>query len=91
MLHGYVQATLNFIKALEDQVTMEVASFLVKKAPWFFIWLLVDKLSFEEARIVLKRVLEKGLEEAITKEEALYLFREVQRSEEFLELAKVAS
>lgn len=40
---------------------------------------------------MLKRVLEKGLEETITKEEALYLFREVQRSEEFLELAKVAS
>lgn len=40
---------------------------------------------------MLKKVLEKASEEAITRDEALYLFKEVQTSEQFSELAKVAS
>lgn len=38
-----------------------------------------------------KEVLEKALKEAITRDEALCLFKEIRRTEEFLELAKVAS
>lgn len=40
---------------------------------------------------MLKEVLEKSLKEAVTRDEASYLFREVQGAQEFLELAKVAS
>lgn len=40
---------------------------------------------------MVKKVLDKALNEAITRDEALCLFREVRSAEEFLELARVAS